>query len=222
MTSELIRVGTRVALLGVCGFALAGCMGPTYGTGKSQGGQLVSDLDNIVSLGSTNGPRPSYAPRPELVKPKTIGALPPPRESVTAANDPNWPESPENRRGRLRAAAPDGDEPLPVGFMTAEKEGMSVERTSGVNAVGRRTEMENSWLDPKAMVGQRVAANERQRATRQGSPDQRRYLSEPPLAYRAPAATAPVGVQGDDEEVKERRAKGTTSVGSKLKSLWPF
>jgi hypothetical protein len=222
MTSDLIRVGVRAALLGTCAMTLAGCMGPTYGTGKSQGGQLFSDLDNIVSLGSTGGARPSYAPRPELVKPKTIGALPPPREAVSAANDADWPESPERRSARLQAAAPDPDTPLPVGYMTAAKDGIPVERSVQSSTVGRRTDMENSWLDPKAMAGQRVAATDAAKNTRQGSPEVRRYLSEPPLAYRAPAATAPVGVQGDDEEVKERRMKGTTSVGSKLKSLWPF
>lgn len=35
--------------------------------------------------------------------------------------------------------------------------------------------------------------------------DRRRYLSDPPLTYRAPAETAPVGDVGEPERVKEKR-----------------
>lgn len=41
----------------------------------------------------------------------------------------------------------------------------------------------------------------------QGSPTERRYLSEPPLAYRQPAATAPANELGKDEWKKERDRK---------------
>lgn len=213
MNSAPARLRVLALLAGAC--ALSGCVGPTYGTGVSQGQQLLNDLDSAVTLGSSK-PRVDYSPRAELVKPKTIGALPPPRETVA---DPNLPESPEARRGRLQAAAPNRDGVLPVGFMTAEKEGMAVEAPASFK---RQQDEDNSWIDPRAMAGQRTAAQAQRKIGTQGSPDQRRYLSEPPLAYRQPAATAPVGVPGDDEEVKERRLKGTTTVGSKLKSLWPF
>lgn len=223
MTSEILHAGSRGLALGLCAAAMSGCMGPTYGTGVSQGQQLFNDIDNIATLGTgSNTARVDYSPRPELVRPTDKTVLPPPRQTAEQT-DPNWPESPEQRRGRLRAAAPDGREnPLPASFMTAEKEGMEVETPSRGSTVGRRVEMENSWLSPKQMAGQRVAAAERSKIGRQGDPNQRRYLSEPPLTYRAPAATAPAGDPGVDEEVKERRAKGTTTVASKLKNLWPF
>ncbi|WP_182086714.1 hypothetical protein [Aureimonas sp. ME7] len=222
MTSQTVRMALRGLALGGAAFALAGCMGPTYGTGTSQGQQLFNDLDGVLTLGSTNKTRVDYSPRPELVRSADRSALPPPREAASST-DGTWPESPEQRRGRLRAAAPDGREnPLPVGFMTADKEGMDREAPTVTSTVGRRTQMENSWLDSKTMAGQRVAAAERAKVGRQGDPSQRRYLSEPPLTYRQPVATAPAGDPGVDEEVKERRAKGDTSVASKLKGLWPF
>ena len=218
MVSDMVPARV-LALLG-CAVAVSGCVGPTYGTGRTQGEQLVSDLDNIVSFGSVNKTRINYAPRPELVKPKSIGALPPPREAVV---DPNLPESPELRRARLAAAAPDGsDDALPVSFTTAAKDGMAPEQATARSRVGSERELENSWLSAKDMSSQRAAAQERSSIGRQGSPTQRRYLSEPPLTYRAPASTAPVGDQGIDEEVKERKAKGTTSLGSKLRSVLPF
>ena len=43
--------------------------------------------------------------------------------------------------------------------------------------------------------------------TKQGSATSRKYLSEPPLAYRQPAATAPTDDIGEDEFKTERRAK---------------
>lgn len=221
MTSNAIRAALACASL----LALAGCMGPTYGTGVSQGQQLFNDLDNVVALGG-NKERIDYTPRAELVKPKSVGVLPPPREP--AASDPSLPESPEARRGRLFAAAPDtSEQPLPAAFATSQKEGVDpaeLRRRSAAarSDVGRRAEIENNWVDPRTMAGQRLAVAERSSVGKQGSPEVRRYLSEPPLAYRAPASTAPVGDQGTDEEVKERRAKGTGTIASKLGKLWPF
>ncbi|WP_279480564.1 hypothetical protein [Aureimonas sp. SK2] len=222
MKHSTVRASLRTLAIGGAALSLAGCMGPTYGTGTSQGQQLFNDLDGILTLGSSNKARVDYAPRPELVKSEKRDVLPPPREAASASADANWPEAPEQRRARLRAAAPDRDGALPVGFMTADKEGMERETPTVVSTVGKRAEMENSWLSSKTMAGQRVAANDRSRVGRQGDPTQRRYLSEPPLAYRQPAATAPVGDPGVDEDVKQRRSGGTESVGSKLKSLWPF
>ena len=49
--------------------------------------------------------------------------------------------------------------------------------------------------------------------TKQGSPNTRKYLSEPPLAYRQAAETAPVGDIGEDEWQKDRRAKRAAHTG---------
>ena len=74
---------------------LSGCMGPTYGTGTSQGQQLFNDLDNIVTLGSTNRQRVDYSERKELVRPTAIGALPPPRAADPAVSEQQVAESPK-------------------------------------------------------------------------------------------------------------------------------
>lgn len=230
MTFGHMRLWLRTAALGACGLALAGCVGPTYGTGATQGEQLLSDFDGLLALGSTNKAKIDYTPRPELVKPARIGDLPPPRDTQLAAADPNWPESPEARSARIRAAAPGvgsgADEALSVGYATKlDKEGYDPrveEGRRGQPAAGHRTEYENSWVSPKNLAGAGEQARERAKIGRQGSPVQRQFLSEPPLAYRAPSEAAPVGDVGTDEEVKERRLKGTTSLGTKLRNILPF
>jgi len=54
-----------------------------------------------------------------------------------------------------------------------------------------------------------------------GSATQRKYLSEPPLIYRQPAKTAPVGERGEDEVKKERERKAKAK-GKLTSKLWPF
>ncbi|GAA5105763.1 hypothetical protein GCM10023261_05450 [Bartonella jaculi] len=61
----------------------------------------------------------------------------------------------------------------------------------------------------------------RQRA-QAGSAEYRRYLTEPPLSYRQPAKTAPVGQQGKDEALKERERKSASKKAAGKKSWWPF
>lgn len=228
MTIDTKRIAMRGLVLGSCAAALAGCMGPTYGTGVSQGGQLLSDLDSMASLGgSDKGAAISYAPRPELVKPENRSVLPAPRESVAAADGQNWPESPEQRSARLRAAAPNGSEVLPASFASSAKQGYTDEdlqrTTRGARSeVGRRDQVEQSWLSPKEMGSQRQLAAQAAADSKQGSPTQRKYLSEPPLAYRQPSDAAPVGDPGPDEDVKERRAQGTSTIASKIRNILPF
>src|SRR3990170_2480152 len=54
-----------------------------------------------------------YAPRPELVKPTTpTTELPPPQESIVASAGGQWPESPEQRRARIRAEATENRDKL--------------------------------------------------------------------------------------------------------------
>ncbi|WP_062229447.1 hypothetical protein [Aureimonas frigidaquae] len=215
MSMTIASRATRLAMLGACGFALAGCVGPTYGTGATQGEQLLSDLDNLVSLGSTTKKADiAYQPRPDLVKPNDLTRLPPPREATSAANDPNWPVSPEVQRARRLAAAQStaGDGALPADYRTG------VQPPAGGNT---RLGDSGSWVDPRDLSRQGRQAKTVQ-ATQYGTPDQRRYLSEPPTAYRQPAASAPVGDQGVDEEVKQRRAGGTKTLGSRIRDALPF
>ena len=64
----------------------------------------------------------------------------------------------------------------------------------------------------------------RRLASTAGSATTRRYLSEPPLAYRAPAATAAADELGEDEAKKERdrKAAARKDKGFSFKNLIPW
>jgi hypothetical protein len=68
--------------------------------------------------------------------------------------------------------------------------------------IGERGNFETS-----SAPDQREEFNKRLAENRQGSSTKRKYLSEPPLVYREPAATAPTGDVGEDEWKKDRREK---------------
>ena len=223
-----IRAASTIAV-SLAAFGLAGCMGPTYGTGKSAGAQMVSDLDGMLMLGSTNKEPISYTPRPELVKPASKDVLPPPREGVNAENDPNWPESPEVRSARIKAAADRAnseDDAIAADVMVSRKEGISDDVIAANSAGGRRdpsnSERGKTTLSPDELDSGREAFKKRLQESKQGNPTQRKYLSEPPVAYRQPSGSAPVGDPGIDESVKEAKLKKKTGLGETLRGLLPF
>ncbi|MBX3531425.1 MAG: hypothetical protein KF849_12510 [Rhizobiaceae bacterium] len=183
----------RVLSLGLAGasaLALGGCMGsPTYGTNKTANAQLISDLSGALSLGLGDSKRNEieYQPRPELVKPQTTAVLPPPQDSVTASTAAGWPESPEQRMARIRREA-------------TENQDNPAYRSPVVNDIAPT---ETAALTP----GQQREEFRRMRRESAGSATERRVLSEPPLEYRVPADTAPMGDLGVSEDKKERQAK---------------
>jgi hypothetical protein len=200
------RLGTLAALAAAA--ALSGCMGgPTYGTGVSANEQLANDVSNILALGPTKGEQIDYKPRPELVKPAgkvDAASLPAPQQAAAdPAGNPQWPESPEARRARLRAeATANQDDPMyqPEVAMdgVAESTKFGRNRILGAAADG----------PPRWEAGNtKFAVEQRLKEQRQGDPTQRKYLSEPPLEYRVPAATAPTDQLGEDEWNKEKRRK---------------
>jgi len=126
--------------------------------------------------------------------------LPPPQESVASAENPRWPESPEEVRKRLVAEVDESN-------------------------VGKSVETGES---PRLMDGGRpvdsnaqVAEFRRALTIQQGTYTGRRFLSDPPSEYRQPAASAPVGELGTPEKQKERErlaaAKKKDSGG-----WWPW
>lgn len=203
---------TAAVGLVIAGAALSGCMSsPTYGTDKTSGEQLLGDVSNVLSLGPKERKAIDYKPRPELVRPVkgAQAVLPAPQESVASVeNNPAWPESPEQKRARLRADAdanrdnPTWKPQIEPDLARAEagpKERNPVMNTrhleTGVAPVGFSTSKQSEAFRKKL-------AEERQ-----GSPTTRKYLSEPPLDYRQASASAPVGELGEDEIKKERRLK---------------
>ena len=206
--------GLRIALgapLVASAFMLAGCMSdPTYGTGKTQGAQLAEDLSGMLSLAPKKRDSIAYEPRPDLVRPAP-GAepvLPPPQQKVATLDNPEWVESPEERRARLKQEItanrdnPDFESPIQGRIATARSDvGKSDIDSPRAHDAGR---IKGDQLNNAAT---REAYKKRLAEQRQGSPTSRKYLSEPPLDYRQPAETAAQNDVGEDELVKERRRK---------------
>ena len=124
---------------------------------------------------------------------------------MVSANNPAWPESPEQRRARIRAEATANRDD--VNFRPSV-EGPTIRTASAAGPRVPLTGPESSLSQPIPRVntrGSEVQAQPNQK--RQGDPNHRRYLSEPPTDYRLPSANAPVGELGEDEWKKERSAK---------------
>jgi hypothetical protein len=206
------RIGARtilVAPLVVSGLLASGCVSsPTYGTGTTQAMQLTSDVTNIISLKPKRAATSNYAPRPELVKPaEPTTDLPAPQESIVTASAGEWPESPEQRRARIRADATEnrdtpGWEPEVVDDVNTASESSKRPLGSSARAV------DAGVLPPgETLSGQGAKFRQKLQESKQGSPTVRRTLTEPPLEYRQPAATAATDDLGEDEYKKQRRLK---------------
>ncbi|WP_439273819.1 hypothetical protein [Pseudochrobactrum sp. HB0163] len=201
----------------LAGLGLAGCVSdPTYGTGKSASSQLLDDMSSIASFGPKRNTGIEYKPRPELVKPVAgqKETLPVPQQSVARAGDPSWPESPEERRKRLRAEIEaNRDNPDFVSPIAPDgPSGVAQRRQILPSGSSRREDYasRDSVADPAIAAAAKQAAIDRAG----GSATRRKYLSEPPISYRQPAPTAAAGELGEDEAKKERRRKAEAS-GSK-------
>ncbi|PWW01603.1 hypothetical protein DFR52_102266 [Hoeflea marina] len=216
------RVGVETGALMVCAMMLAGCMGPTYGTDKTSTGQLIDDIGNIASIKPQTGPEIAYRPRPAIVQPPRGADLPAPQASVSE-NNPAWVEGPESTRQRLIAEAeansnnPNYRSPL------------AARTSTGTDSGGRPLTVGRAADGPPlpgAVLSESKANAQfkENRKIQQGAySDRRRYLSDPPLTYRAPAETAPVGVLGESERDKEKqRLAAATKKGTGKKWFWPF
>jgi hypothetical protein len=177
-----------ILIAGTSGIALTGCVSsPTYGTGKTAGSQLLEDVSNVANVvPKGQKEKIDYAPRPELVRPAAGAPLPLPKESAKASAD--WPESPEERRARLKAEATAAQDD-PTFVPKIKNDGFGVQEGP---------------LTPEEQQARFRAAR---KANTAGSPNSRAFLSEPPLEYRQPSDSAPVGDLGEDEKKKERRLK---------------
>lgn len=208
--------GLRLALgvpFVVTSVLLAGCMSsPTYGTGKNSSLQLAEDVTGILSLAPKKREPIAYTPRPELIKPApgSDKSLPAPQESVASASNPDWPESPEQKRARLKKEITENSDdpnyvsPIVGAVATAEtgrRQSDGDIRSPRAHDAGRR------YGDSQNTARARAEFNKRLAEQRQGSPTKRKYLSEPPLTYREAAATAATDDVGEDELKKERRRK---------------
>lgn len=203
--------------------ALSGCVGsPTYGTDKPADQQLLEDLTGVLSLAPKDKENIEYKPRPELVKPASTAALPAPQDGIVTASNPAWPESPEQRRARIRSEA----------TINSEAYNFDPEVTDDVAAVNSgRMPLRHTKGDPVDINGNplvdinrggRDEFNRRLAERNQGNPTNRKYLSEPPLDYRVPAASAPTDDIGEDEWKKKKRRENNAKEGWGWEDILPW
>jgi hypothetical protein len=200
-----------VAPLLVSGLLVAGCMGaPTYGTGVTQTEQLTTDLSSMFSLKPKRAFASDYTPRPDLVKPAAgTLELPAPQENIVTADASQWPESPEQRRARIRADATENRDK--AGWEPEVVNDLSIDNSSSKTKLGSSSRGQESGVAPAGGAEnlKKKGAEFKQAlaASNQGSPTVRRTLTEPPLDYRQPAPTAATDDLGEDEYKKARRLK---------------
>ncbi|MCZ4090148.1 hypothetical protein [Sinorhizobium psoraleae] len=204
MTREL-RVVASIAAIVAGGLVLSGCIGgPTYGTDKTAGEQLLDDLGSAVSLAPPKRDPVKYQPRPALVLPpqgQQTALIEPQKSLASREANPEWVESPEEVRQRLREEA-------------------------------EANKNDPNYVSPLAKAsanGRRLSAKEQQQAYREARKlemgaysDKRRFLSDPPIEYRRLPEGAEADL-GEPEKVKERRRKKEAQIAnSGSKWWWPF
>nr|WP_233469520.1 hypothetical protein [Neorhizobium petrolearium] len=184
---------------------LSGCLGsPTYGTDKTALEQLTDDLGSAVSIGGKEDEAKrnlKYNPRPSLVVAKGDAAnLPPPQQSLAnRENNPNWVESPEETRKRLREEA---------------------------DANANNPRYQSPLITGKGQGGQ-LTESEKWEAFRKAKQDaetvdvsaRRRSLTEPPAEFRS-ADTANLSDLGEPELQKERRRKKEATEAKNSREWW--
>lgn len=189
------RVPVRLVAVIAGGLALAGCNSMTYGTGTSPAMQTVEDLTGIAAGKKADKEAIDYTPRPKIVAPPTIAALPPPVDDNAVTTTANWPNDPDLLKAKVKADAearaaagkPD-DLHLPAGKLVAAP--IPGERTPTKEELD---EIRRQMAASKG--GMSVDAN--------GNPV-RKYLIDPPVEYRLPDPNAPVAVAADGKPKKKK------------------
>lgn len=204
-TTSAFRVGMGVAGILASTLTLSGCLGsPTYGTDKTAMEQLTDDLGSAISIGGKEDEAKrnlKYNPRPSLVVAKGDKAnLPAPQQSLAnRENNPNWVESPEETRKRLREEAdanannPRYQSPL----LTGKGQGGQLTESEKWEAF-RKAKQEAESVDVSA---------------------RRRSLTEPPAEFRS-ADTASLNDLGEPELQKEKRRKKEATDAKNSREWW--
>lgn len=215
------RACVTIGALIAASLTVSGCLGPTYGTDKTATAQLFDDLGNIASIGQNKkGTDIDYKPRPAIVQPTNTASLPAPQQNL-AKNNPAWVESPEETRKRLvaEATANQGNSTYTSPLARPSSSSGSAPLRPATANRGESPALVNS-----APNSSQSAAFRQSRKIQQGAySDRRRFLSDPPLTYRQPAASAPAGELGESERVKERRRiSEAKKAGTGKRSWWPW
>ena len=192
-------VGTLVVLSAVA-FGASSCMGPTYGTDKSAGEQLVDDLGDAMSLSpKKKSTQLAYQPRGALIKPSDDDKLIEPQQNLASReNNPAWLESPEQTRTRLKQEA---DENADNGSYRSP---LAVSVTEG---------------KVKSPEQQRLEFREA-RKIQEGRENKRRFMSDPPLEYRKVDDPAKLAELGESEAAKAKRRKEAAAIAGTGRQWW--
>lgn len=192
MTREF-RLGAGLFGIVAGSLILTGCIGgPTYGTDKTAAETLVEGLGSAVSLQAEQPKNVKYQPRPGLVLPpegeKT--ALVQPQTNLATKDNPQWIESPEETRQRLREEADaNADNPNYVSPLA---------KASANGRALSKSEQTQAYREARKIQMGAYA-------------DKRRFLSDPPLEYRKLPEEATADL-GEPEQVKERRRKKEAAI----------
>ena len=191
-------VGTLIVLSAVA-FGASSCMGPTYGTDKSAGEQLVDDLGDAMSLSPNKKPTQlAYQPRGALIKPADDDKLVQPQQNLASKDNPAWLESPEQTRARLKQEA---DENADNGSYRSP---LAVSVTEG---------------KVKSPEQQRLEFREA-RKIQEGRENKRRFMSDPPLEYRKVDDPAKLAELGESEAAKAKRRKEEAAIAGTGRQWW--
>lgn len=207
MTQRFRIYGTILGAVSVS-LALSACTSPTYGTGKTSAEQLVDDLGNATSItGDQDKRNLKYNPRPGLVVPAQAraGQLAQPQQNLAnRQTNPQWPETPEEARERLRQEADDNrDNPRYRSPLLAG---------NGTNGQMTETQKWEAFRKAKADAQGGTIVNS----------NQRKFLTDPPLEYRS-VPQEQLADLGTPEAKKEKERKKNAAMAGTGKSWWnPF
>ena len=197
---QMYRVAGSVIVLVAAAVSVSSCMGPKYGTDKNATEQFVEDLGDAASLAPAKRPQAlAYQPRGTLVKPSDDKTLVAPEENLASKDNPQWLESPEQARARLKKAADDnannGNYRSPLAVSVTEGKAMSPE--------------------------QQRAAYREARAIQDGRySDRRRFMSDPPLDYRKVDDPTKLQNLGESERAKDSRRKKEAEIAGTGRKWW--
>jgi hypothetical protein len=192
---------------------LAGCaMTSTYGTGHSPEVAMFSEMTGGLLDKNEKKEPIEYQPRAPLVMPPagdptTVASLsaplPPPMETASAVSA-DWPMDPSERIGASSGSATAYNmqseyerlRPLADAFPEQERRAPPRGEDFGkqdyydtiVNSRSQREEFSKALAESKGF-----------------SRTERRFLTDPPLTYREPVATAPTGEVALEEGVKKKK-----------------
>lgn len=195
---EKYRVAGTLLVLSALALAASSCMGPRYGTDKSATEQFVDDLGDAASLAPAKRTTLAYQPRGQLVKPAD-NALIPPEKNIASKDNPQWVESPEEARNRLKAEADankdNGNYRSPLVVSVTEGKAMSPEQ------------QRQAFRDARKIQDGRYS-------------DRRRFMSDPPLDYRKVDDPSKLNDLGESEVAKEKRRKKEAEIAGTGTRWW--